>query len=180
MKSKKMKGNKVLSMIDLFYANKHMHDKLKRRDKKEILGNNLEKFFSSTPYEAVRTYKGNQYEVWEMSKNDFTSICNMTDEEFAELAGEEAWWRSAEGSNLGTPTIGFKINGKEMFGWEYCIYGRSRKRTYESLTSYFCDRIGASQPRNVCALATDLAKYNHMSMGQLFTVYEPVFHDFVN
>lgn len=52
-------------------------------------------------------------------------------------------------------------------------YGKKYCRTrYESLLEYLCENIGASQPRNVCALAVDLAKYNNMTMGELFTKYE--------
>lgn len=61
---------------------------------KEILGNNLEQFFNNN-VSANRTYKGNEYEVWEVTNATFDIMCNMTEEEFVRLAGEDAWWRSA-------------------------------------------------------------------------------------
>ena len=143
---------------------------------KEILGNNLEQFFNSE-IDGNRTYKGNRYEVWEISNEVFDAMCDMSEERFIELAGEDAWWRSAEGSNLGTPDTKVYVNGHEMLGWagepwddededdEFEIYA-------SSLTNYMCDVIGASQPKNVCALAVDLARYNCITMGELFTKYE--------
>lgn len=143
---------------------------------KEILGNNLEQFFNAE-INGKRTYKGNRYEVWEVSDETFVIMCDMPEEKFVELAGEDAWWRSAEGSNLGAPDIKVCINGNEMIGWagepweddgeddEFEIYA-------SCLTNYLGDVFGASQPRNVCALAVDLAKYNGMTMGELFTKYE--------
>lgn len=143
---------------------------------KEILGNNLEQFFNSE-INGKRTYKGKRYEVWEVSDEVFDAICDMSDEKFEELAGDDAWWRSAEGSNQGIPDTKVYINGHEMLGWagepwddededdEFEIHS-------SSLTDYMCDVIGASQPRNVCALAVDLAKYNGITMGELFTKYE--------
>lgn len=143
---------------------------------KEILGNNLEQFFN-TEINGERTYKGNRYEVWEVSDEVFNIMCEMSEERFVELAGEDAWWRSAEGSNQSVPDTTVHINGHEMLAWagepweddeeddEFEIYA-------SCLTNYLCDVIGASQPRNVCALAVDLAKYNNMTMGELFVKYE--------
>lgn len=143
---------------------------------KEILGNNLEQFFNSET-NGNRTYKGDRYEVWEITNEMFDIMCDMSEELFIELAGENAWWRSADGSVLSVPDTKVYINGHEMLGWagepwedededeEFEIYA-------SNLSNYLCDVIGASQPRNVCALAVDLAKYNNMTMGELFTKYE--------
>lgn len=143
---------------------------------REILAENLQKFFDNTSFEGKCTYKGKEYEVWEVSDEVFESMCNMNDEEFEKLC-PDGMWRSAEGSNMEKPDITVHINGNEMLGWagdpweedeeddEFEIYA-------SSLTNYLCDVIGASQPRNVCALAVDLAKYNNMTIGELFTKYE--------
>lgn len=143
---------------------------------KEILGNNLEQLFNSET-NGNRTYKGDRYEVWEITNEMFDIMCDMSEELFIELAGENAWWRSADGSVLSVPDTKVYINGHEMLGWagepwedededeEFEIYA-------SNLSNYLCDVIGASQPRNVCALAVDLAKYNNMTMGELFTKYE--------
>lgn len=143
---------------------------------KEILGNGLEQFFNNV-IGGKCTYKGDRYEVWEMSDEVFDEMRDMSEEKFVELAGEDAWWRSATGSNQGVPDTKVYINGNEMIGWsgepwddedendEFEIYA-------SNLSNYLCDVIGASQPRNVCALAVDLAKYNGITMGELFTKYE--------
>ena len=43
---------------------------------------------------------------------------------------------------------------------------------YESLSDYLCNCVGVSEPKNVCACAMDLAKYNDMTMAELFEKYE--------
>lgn len=138
---------------------------------KEILGGCMTNFFRRTCLHAKRTYKYDQYEVWEVQDEDFQEMCDMTEEEFIGLAGEDAWWRNSKGSNMGIPTSKFIVNGKKMIGWDNGAYSESKKN-YANLSDYLCNRIGASQPKNVCALATDLAKYNHMTMAELFEKYE--------
>ena len=143
---------------------------------KEILGNNLEQFFN-TEINGERTYKGNTYEVWEVSDDVFNAMCDMSEEKFVELAGEDAWWRSAEGSNLGAPDTTVHINGHEMLAWaDESWEDEDEDDEFEicesCLTSYLGNVLGASQPRNVCALAVDLARYNNMTMGELFAKYE--------
>lgn len=141
---------------------------------REILGNNLAVFFFNAEISAKRTYEGQIYEVWEISEADYEKICNMSEEDFADCASnDEAWWRGSEGSNMGIPYVKYTINGKKIIAWDRPNRERSRRnRRYSTLLEYMCEEIGASQPRNVCALAVDLAKYNNMTMGELFAKYE--------
>ena len=148
---------------------------------KEILGGNLKRFFDviDDKYnETEITYANDRYEVWEVSDKLFNQMCDMTEEEFVELAGDEAWWRSSEGSNLYFLQKGeVKVNGQIMKGWimkpwnDYTIYHMGDV-SYKSLSEYLCEVIGVSQPRNVCSCAMDLAKYNNITMGELFKKYE--------
>lgn len=144
----------------------------------EILGHNLKRFFDTIdnpPIKAEITYAGNRYEVWTVEKELFDEMCNMTEEEFFELAGEKAWWRSSSGSNLKNLERGIiNINNKEMIGWVEKPYGKHvwHGISYQSLTEYLCNFVGASTGKNVCSCAMDLAKYNDMTMGELFEKYE--------
>lgn len=138
----------------------------------EILGNKLKRFFDTVDNlqnDAEITYAGNRYEVWEVSEDLFNKMRDMSEEKFVELAGEDAWWRSSEGSVLGVPDTKFIISGKEMVGWN--TRGEYENFQYAKLTDYLCNGIGASQPKNVCACAMDLAKYNDMTMAELFEKY---------
>ncbi len=150
---------------------------------KEILGNNLEKFFDGIylPDDQIvgRSYKGKDYEVWSVPEVIFEEMCNMEEEKFVSIAGEDAWWRSSDGSVLWhLQTGGVTINGRNIIAWienglasdgstDICF-----NMKFSSLTEYLCDFIGASLPKNVCACAMDLAKYNNISMGKLFELYE--------
>ena len=154
----------------------------------EIYGLNLEPFFKTIcadgKYKAELEFQQNDkyeglVEIWSISQETLDYMSNMTEEEFIKIAGDESGWRYAEGSNLGTPTEYVMVNGKEMKAWrnddkydddEDCesLY------EFEYLTDYLCNHIGASQPKNVCALCVDLAKANNMTMGELFEKYERI------
>ena len=141
----------------------------------EILGKNLKQFFDiidNPPSDADITYAGNRYEVWKVSDELFLKMRNMSEEKFVKIAGEDAWWRQSYGSNLGYPDAGFEVNGKNLTGWDSPIYDSKIGNKYENLSDYLCNCIGVSQPRNVCACAMNLAKYNDMTMGELFKKYE--------
>lgn len=65
------------------------------------------------------------------------------------------------------------INGHEMLGWsDESWEDEDEEDEFDDLTTYLCDVVGVSQPKNVCACAMDLAKANDMTMGELFTKYE--------
>lgn len=98
---------------------------------------------------------------------------------------DNEFWNSAESSNMDKPTIEFTINGKKIKAWDGASLGFDEDyyaecednhdyntRDYCDLLDYMCDELGASQPRNVVALAVDLAKYNNMTMAELFTTYQ--------
>lgn len=148
---------------------------------KEILGNNLEELFFilnySKEYVAICTYKSNRYEVWLMDDEIFNMISEMTEEELVKLAGEDAWWRSSNGSVLYSLDKGeITINNQKMIGWIIKPWDEeiSKDIHYQSLSEYLCEFIGASIPHNVVACAMDLAKFNHLTMGNLFEKYEPM------
>ena len=160
---------------------------------KEILGGNLKRFFdviAPNYNDADITYAGEMYEVWKVSDELFEKMNSMSEEEFVELAGEDAWWRYSTGSILGSPNSTAFINGHEIFAWideekhdgwcdgcecddeEECKECKINDRTFNSLSEYLCDEVGASQPKNVCALSVDLARYNKMTLGELFNKLE--------
>lgn len=149
---------------------------------KEILGNNLKIFFDKVDpsyKNAEITYANDRYEVWNISGELFERMCNMTEEEFAKLSErDDAWWRSADGSNLSLHEKGeFTVNNKIMVGWKNKPWQDNDKEydnctKYTDLSEYLCEHIGVSLPRNVVSCAMDLAKYNNMSMAELFQIYE--------
>lgn len=135
--------------------------------------------------------------MWEISDEVFEFMCDLNDKDFEKLC-PEGMWRSAIGSNMRRPDVEYKINSNTILAWD----GNSRSDNeteckkcldrengacdgteedfnecfgaweYSGLLEYLCEEIGASQPRNVCALVVDFAKYNNMTMGELLTKYE--------
>lgn len=129
-------------------------------------GNGLHKAFKALGIEAKRTYKSSHepyYEVWELGKKDVKTL-----EEIVEWDDSWGWWRSARGSNMGTPADFFTVNGQFMIGWET----QDGNDTYDSLMDYFHKGLSVGMESNICALAVDLARVNGVSMGRLFEVYE--------
>jgi hypothetical protein len=143
---------------------------------KEILGGELDKAFIDLSINAKKTYEGNTFlddktQIWELSDEDFERICEFDDKTWKDNWG---WWRSAEGSNMSNPISRFNVNHHYMKAWDSNnrLEGLKYFRDYKNLLGYICDEIGASQPRNVCALAVDLAKINNMKLGELFKKYQ--------
>ncbi len=165
---------------------------------KEILAENLQPLFDNSDLSGKCTYRGKFYEVWEVSDKDFETLCSISDEDFEKLC-PEGMWRSAVGSNMGgCPDVQYEIKDNKLFAWdgnkrsdyetecEECSDKKNGicagneqdfeecfgKRKYNGLLEYLCEEIGASQSKNVCALAVDLARYNNLTLGELFTKYE--------
>lgn len=142
----------------------------------EVLGNDLTEFFSKLEVRGSSvvkmTYKGPRYEVWTLSESVFKAICDMTEEQFVNLAGESAWWRHSDGSVLGPKTGTRIVNNHRMQCWVDNIRFSMRLR-YESVSEYLCDSMGASTPKNVTACITDLARFNNMTISKLLSTFEP-------
>lgn len=151
----------------------------------EIFGAYLSEFFQCVcrmkdTYVANMTYatdKPYRMEIWSVNQELFDYICEMTETDFERLsANENAFWRHATGSNLDVPSEDyFRINRKKIISW----FKAEDKEYYDSdyfqsLTDYLCHYIGASQPKNVTAVAVDLAKANHLTLSELFHQYQPV------
>lgn len=148
---------------------------------KEILGGELEVCFKELNICAVKTYEGEKYQVWELQDNDFKKICDIEEKDWKD---EWGWWRSSDGSNQGNVERRYNIHNHYIIAWDGADredlesmdldpddrYFRERK--YADLLAYFSEEIGASQPRNVCALAVDLAAQNKMTMAELFRKYQ--------
>lgn len=84
------------------------------------------------------------------------------------FAGEDAWWRSSNGSVLYSLDKGeVTINNQKMIGWIRKPLNEeiSKDIKYQSLSEYLCEFIGASTPHNVVACAMDLVKFNYLTMG---------------
>ena len=133
----------------------------------EILaGNGIHKAFKELGIDAKRTYKSAHkpyYEVWEIDKKGFMAL-----EEAEEWPDEWGWWRSAKGSNQGTPADFFTVNGQFMIGWET----RDGNDTYDTLMDYFHQGMSVGMESNICALAVDLGRANGKTMAKLFEIYE--------
>lgn len=144
---------------------------------KEILGGELDQAFIDLNINAKKTYQAKDItdfeQVWELSNKDYEKLCNIEEDDWKDNWG---WWRNAIGSNMGSVNRRYNINNHYIRAWD----GYSREnhkdyyqdRKYQNLLKYFCDEIGASTEKNVCALAVDLAEQNNITMGELFSKYQ--------
>jgi len=145
---------------------------------KEILGGELDQTFIDLNINAKKTYQAKDNttdfeQVWELLDEDYEKICNIEEDDWKDNWG---WWRGAIGSNMGSVYRRYNINGYYIYAWDG-VYRENHKdyyqdRKYQNLLQYFCDEIGASTEKNVCALAVDLAEQNNITMGELFNKYQ--------
>lgn len=141
----------------------------------EILGCNLKRFFDTVdnpPKDAEIIYAGNgngiNYEVWEVSDELFKVMCNLSENEFTSLAGNDAWSCVSKGNVCEHPDSEFIVNGKRIRCWK----GLCSRNKYTCLTEYLCDYMGELLPTSVCSCTVELAKYNDMKLSELFSIYE--------
>lgn len=161
----------------------------------EILAKNIENLFENT---ANRIYQGARYDVYAIPDSVHKNMCDMSDEEFEQKC-PHGWWRSSTGSVLGTPDGEFEINGKPILA--YCGETRKNyydeccqdcsdytdkicnaeysdiekcigEKKYKNLLEYFYEELNISTEKNICAVCVDLAKYNNMTMAELFQKYQ--------
>lgn len=176
-------------------------------NKVEILaGDGIENAFKALSIKANCTYKrrmpsedghyyGEEYEIWEISKETLTMISEIDNKEWKDDWG---FWRYAEGSNLADkPTRQFIINNKRVLAWynqdkldkyldsflepayinEFSNEDAAREELireywkdecmYSDFYQYCSEEWGVSTERNVCAISVELARLNNMTMGEL-------------
>lgn len=130
---------------------------------------NVEKDFERLNISSIVTYKGemcyNNCEIHELDKEDFEKLYNEEDIVDTWLDGG---WRYFEGSNLGEAKDIVKINDKEIIGWNK----QYKEYVYDNLLDYINTGIGATTVNNVCAILTDLAKYNNIKISDLLANYQ--------
>lgn len=140
---------------------------------KEILTmGNITEDFNRLGIIVRQTYKGKDYGVCEVTDKELKILCDEPD---IENTWEDGGWSYCEGSNQGNPTITLSVNHNNLKCWYDPIDTEDEETyipQYVSLLEYLCDAMGCSQPRNICALTNDLAKYNDMKLSELFKTYQ--------
>ncbi len=143
----------------------------------EVLAESLEQAVIDLKLKAVKTFDSKEYQVWEIEEDDFERICNIKENEWKK---EWGMWRYALGSNMAcTIPKRYNINRKHIKAFDGMNRSDSdsgfddgyHPRRYSDLLEYLSKEIGASQPRNVCAICVDLAKINGIKMSELFKKY---------
>lgn len=137
---------------------------------KEIMaGDGFDNAVSDLELSAIKVYSSKSFNIWWIPDYELDRITNISD---GLWRNEWGFWRYADGCNIECwPRQMFTINGKSMYGW----YHPDRDHVvtkYESLLSYLQNEIGASTPKNVCAVSVGLAELNGITMADLFKRYQ--------
>ena len=122
-------------------------------------------------------YEETLYQVYEVSDEDFKK---MSDDASTRSMDDGNWkaggWRWCEGSNQGEPNATLIVKGEELRCRAEPVEDDEEEEPYYSdyidLLEYLEMEKGCSSFKNVCALAKDLAKYNNMTMSELFRKYQ--------
>jgi hypothetical protein len=168
--------NIAVDMKDREYFNELSDELNKRRSKftNEILTfGDCSKEFKRLGINPQYTWSGQwnkdgNITVIKITKNEFNILC---DENESEIKGvwKDCAWRWFEGCILGKPSIQFIINDKEIMAWDI---RKNNKFKYDNLLEYLDDQLGALNCDDTCALTMDLARYNNMTLTELFTRYQ--------
>lgn len=153
---------------------------------KEILiMGDVTKDFKRLGIKLNQTYRGTEYGVCEVTEEEFKILCDEPD-----IKGTwvNCGWRYCKGSNQKAPDKKVLINNKEIIAWyddsldfdseeEKLAYieergGAMPLERFDDLLTYFVIEMGVVQPKNVCALSMDLAKYNNIKLSELFQIYQ--------
>lgn len=139
---------------------------------KELLTfGDVENDFTSLNVVLRQTYKGKDYGVCEVTDKEYTALCNEPDDIDAAW-WDRCGWRYSEGSTQDEPNHTFLINGKELNAWKESEEDDYSQEKFSNLLEYLNCEMDCGQPRNICALAKDLAKYNNMKLNELFQKYQ--------
>lgn len=140
---------------------------------KEILvSGNAEKDFKRLGIKAKLTYgnEDTEYKVYEVTEEDFSILCNEPDIDNTWI---NCGWRHCEGSNMGYPNVFLYINETRIKCWlDEFDDELIQFQDYDYLLEYIEEEVGATTFKNICAIVTDLAKYNRMKMSELFKIYQ--------
>lgn len=127
---------------------------------------NVRKDFDRLRITGAERYRGKEYGVWEVLDSSFKTLCDEPDD--IEGAWDNCGWRHCIGSNMDGVNNELIVNGHPLKCW----YDSDDKPEYDNLLDYLLEEIGCSQPKNICALATDLAKFNGLKLSELFIKYQ--------
>ncbi|PFL23224.1 hypothetical protein COJ07_06505 [Bacillus cereus] len=127
---------------------------------------------------ALRTY-GNEttsYQVYAVSDDGFKKLSDDADNrDLDDGHWGDGGWRWCEGSNQPIPTDKATVKHKELVCWvEPIEVGEESYKNdwHVNLQEYLDIEMGCTTFKNVCAVTKDLAKYNNMTMAELFEKYQ--------
>ncbi|MGH1326617.1 hypothetical protein [Bacillus pretiosus] len=127
---------------------------------------------------ATRTYGDGttSYQVYEISEEDFQKLSEDADNrDLDDGHWKNGGWRWAKGSNQPIPTDKATVKHKELACWvEPIEVGEESYKNdwHVNLLEYLDIEMGCTNFKNVCAVTKDLAKYNNMTMAELFQKYQ--------
>ena len=153
--------------------------------KELLVMGDVSKDFKRLGIKLNQTYSGTEYGVCEVTEEEFKILCDEPDIKGTWI---KCGWRYCKGSNQQKPFQKVLINNKEIIAWyddsldfdseeEKLAYieehgGVMPLERFDDLLTYFVIEMGVSQPKNICALSVDLAKYNNIKLSELFKIYQ--------
>ncbi len=130
----------------------------------EILGYGIERALDELGIAAKKTCAatdpyGVHYDVWEIEKAGMEKL-----ESVPKWPEDWGWWRYTGGSNLGDVDQRIQVHDKPLLVW------KTSRVWFPDIFSYVY-HVGATSPKNVCALLSDLAEQNRITMAALLREY---------
>lgn len=128
------------------------------------LGIKARETYSNIPsngYKKIRVYT--------LDEKNFEILCKDAE---IDDSGKNVWkdgaWFYAEGSNMDEPDVYITVNSQKLLGWSLDYYDEK----FDSITDYLYKTFDVSTIKNICSLSVDLAKYNDLSLSDLFSKFQ--------
>lgn len=139
--------------------------------KRVLIGKYMDQYFTGSEDQATKlyTHPEEKWQIWEVEDSMYGYMCEQSEEDFAIQAGDNAFWRSAEGTVLGKPTVTAEIHDSKLLVWE--LYGYEYDYKFNSLLDYLY-HLGITKEVNLIAAFKDLAKYNKLPIQDLLDYFE--------
>lgn len=140
-----------------------------------IGGEGLKKAFDYLSIKANCLYQSKkhpQYEVWELSPEDFETIDFMDEKDWHDDWG---WWRIGYCIYQGAITEQYIVNGKLMYGYTPDVWDDDEPipTKYLDYHTWLQKVFRISSETNFAIFANSLAKDNNMTLCEFMQNYQP-------
>lgn len=120
-------------------------------------------------YSNIPSNGDKKIRVYTLDEKNFEMLCEDAEiDDSDKNVWKDGAWFYAEGSNMHEPDVYVTVNSQKLLGWSLDYYDEK----FDSITDYLYKTFDVSTIKNICSLSVDLAKYNDLSLSDLFSKFQ--------